>query len=236
MEDSGIQPVKRSFILRGILLIIIFGSLLATWEILRSPNLFPIKDVEIGAPYQHIESLGIKQAVTSYIKGNFFSLNVARLSSEIVKMPWVYSANITRVWPDKIVIEIAEQQAIARWNDDGLLNTNADIFFPPKSTFPDNLPLFRGPDAQAKEVWAHYVAMNKLLAELNLQITELDYDQQEAWRLMLSNGISVLLGNDDPMDKLALFVQLYPKIIGDKSDLVEAADTRYNNGLSIKWK
>src|SRR6185503_6524119 len=55
-----------------------------------------------------------------------FGLDQLRIAVEA--LVWVDRARVQRVWPDRIGIEIVEQQAAARWGDDGLLNTRGELF------------------------------------------------------------------------------------------------------------
>jgi cell division protein FtsQ len=58
-----------------------------------------------------------------------------------------------------------------------------------------------------------------------------------AWQFTTGNGITVLLGKDDVMERLQRFL-----IVMDDADLasrlaeVERIDTRYPNGMAVSWK
>ena len=52
--------------------------------------------------------------------------------------------------------------------------------------------------------------------------------------MQLSNGMQVELGQDDIPNRFKQFIQLYPRIIGEKSALVTSIDLRYTDGIAIK--
>ena len=60
--------------------------------------------------------------------GGFVSADLDRLRSAVEALAWVDRARVRRLWPDRIRIEIVEQQAAARWGEDGLLNTRGELF------------------------------------------------------------------------------------------------------------
>jgi cell division protein FtsQ len=161
---------------------------------------------------------------------------VDKIKQSILQLPWVYAVSINRVWPNKLVIKITEQQAMARWNNNALLNSNADIFIPNAADLPNDLPNLFGPNDQAEEVWHSYQEMNQAIKNLGLDITGLGLNSQGCSRLVLNNGINVILGNEAIMKRFYEFIKVYPKIIGVNGKNVANVDLRYSNGLAIKWK
>lgn len=219
-----------------LLLIPLLAALIYGYFFCKNPNNFPIKNIQIEASYQHINPQTLQQVIAPYIKGSFFSLNISKISKHIMALPWIYAVDISRIWPDGIIINVTEQTPIARWNNNSLLNSNADIFSPDKSTMPDNLPLLSGPDDQAAEVLQYYEIMSQALSAINLKIVQLDLDAQGSWHLLLNDGITALLGNTNVMSRLQTFIKVYHKVVGKKEKDVARIDLRYNTGFSIKWK
>jgi len=202
----------------------------------NNPLFFPINQVQIKATYQHLDPENIQKTIAPFVNANFFSIKVNQIKQSILQLPWVYAVSINRVWPNKLVIKITEQQAAARWNNNALLNSNADIFIPNAADLPDDLPNLFGPDDQAEEVWHSYQQMNQAIKNLDLGITGLGLNSQGCWRLVLNNGINVILGNEAIMKRFYKFIKVYPKIIGANGENVANVDLRYSNGLAIKWK
>lgn len=229
------KKIKLIFLALLLILLIIGGLWINS--ALKDPQIFPLKKVQIKDTYQHINSQTIQQAIAAYVTNGFFSVDVDGIKQQLLQLPWVYSVSVNRVWPDQIVINIVEQTAIARWNNDSLLNVDGKIFTPTdKSTLPDDLPALFGPDDRIEQIWDYYQQMNQTLSFLGLQITGMGLNANSSWRLILNNGINVILGNVDIMKRFYVFVKAYPKIIGARGDKVANIDLRYSNGLAIKWK
>jgi cell division protein FtsQ len=225
-----------SSIIPRLFLILLLTALAYGYIFLKNPANFPIKRVQIEATYKHINPRTLQQAAAPYIKGSFFTLNVYKITNYILQLPWVYAVDIKRSWPDGVVISVTEQTPVARWNGNSLLNSDADMFTPDKSTIPDNLPLLSGPDDQAAEVLEHYQVMNQALAAIDLKIAQVNLDAQGSWHILLHNGITILLRNSNIIKRFQEFIKVYPRIIGAKGKKVVRVDLRYNNGFAIKWK
>ncbi len=228
--------ISIRFFLSVLLLVLLVSGLLWVWSVLKNPQNFPINKVEIEATYQHIDPQTIQNAMASYVNSSFFAVDITSIKRQLLQLPWVYMVFVNRVWPDKIIVKITEQTAVAQWNSDSLLNSDGEIFTPSQSTFPGNLPALFGPEDQLKEIWLDYQQMNQALVELGLRITQVSLDKMGSWRLVLSNGINLVLGNTDIMNRFFMFIKVYPKVIGANGDRVKNIDLRYANGLAIKWK
>lgn len=219
-----------------LLLVVLISGLFWGWSLLENPQIFPINKVEIDATYQHIDRETIERAVSPYVNSSFFAVDIASIKKQLLQLPWIYMVFVNRGWPDKIVVKIIEQTAVATWNDDSLLNFKGEVFTPSKSTFPNNLPALSGPEDQITDVWQNYQQMNQILTKLDLKIIHADLDDRNSWQLILNNGINLKLGNDNVMNKFYMFIKVYSKIIGENSDRVISVDLRYAKGLAIKWK
>ena len=219
-----------------LLIVLVVLGILWIRATLNNPQIFPINKVQIKVAYQHLDPQNIQQAIAPFVRASFFKINVTQIKKSILQLPWAYAVSINRVWPNKIVIKITEQQAVARWNNNALLNSDADIFIPNAADLPDDLPYLFGPDDQAGEVWHSYQQMNKALQTLGLDIKGLGLNSQGCWRLVLNNGINVILGNEAIMKRFYEFIKAYPKIVGANGGNVANVDLRYSNGLAIKWK
>jgi cell division protein FtsQ len=228
--------ISIRFFLSVLVLVLLVSGLLWGWSVLKNPQIFPINEVKVEATYQHIDPQTIQHAMASYVNSSFFAVDITSIKKQLLQLPWVYIVFVNRVWPDKVIVKITEQTAVAQWNNNSLLNSNGEVFTPSKSTFPDNLPALFGPEDQVTEVWQYYQQMNQILTELGLKIIRVNTDDRGSWQLILNNDINLMLGNNNIMNKFYMFIKVYPKIIGTNSNRVISVDLRYANGLAIRWK
>jgi cell division protein FtsQ len=206
------------------------------WHWLKRPNVLPITHIAIQADYQHIKKDVLETTVAPYLAAGFFQLNIMELQQALLAMPWIATASINRIWPNKILITITERQAVARWKGDALLDKKGAIFKPAVASFPTGLPLLNGMDEEAVKIWQYYQEMTTALTPLSLRIVELDLTPRQSWSLVLNNGARIFLGRLDVLQRLNHFIKLYPKLFAARSNILESVDLRYPNGMSIRWR
>ena len=73
----------------------------------------PVRSIVIDGPFQRVSAVEVQQAAMGALKGGFVSANLDKLRSAVEALVWVDRARVQRVWPDRIGIEIVEQQASA---------------------------------------------------------------------------------------------------------------------------
>ena len=96
--------------------------------------------------------------------------------------------------------------------------------------------MLAGPANTNQVVQQEYLQLSKIVLPLQLAINELILSPRGAWQLQLSNGILIKLGRDQIRQRFAQFVQLYPKIVGEREADVIQVDLRYPNGFAVQWR
>lgn len=222
-----------SFLRRSLLILFLIGILFGFW-VLKNPRFFPIKKVAVAATYQNVNRQTLKNTITPYLTQSFFALHINELKNNLLKIPWVSEVTIRRIWPDKLQVIIGEQETAARWNANSFININGELFTPPKIFNSASLPLLTGRDDQKDMVWQYYLAANKYLQPLTLRVTRMDLLPSLNLRILLSNGVLVMLTSDNFDNNIKTFIKVYPKITKDRDDKIESIDFRYRNGFAVK--
>lgn len=196
----------------------------------------PVRSIVIDGPFQRVSAVEVEQAARGALKGGFVSADLDRLRNAVEALAWVDRARVQRLWPDRIQVEIVEQQAAARWGDDGLLNTRGELFANGVRHVPPELPRLDGPQGSEWQVAQRYLAIQGRLVEQGLRVAALRLDARGAWEMDLSNGVTVRLGRrqvDERMDRL---VQVAAQVIAGRAAEIAYVDMRYSNGFSIGWR
>lgn len=202
---------------------------------LKTTHYFPIKDVKIVG-VQHVAHEEVEHLLIPLVNKGFFAVNVDHIKESLAQFPWVADASVRRIWPNEIVIQVTEKNPLARWNNAKLLSTNGQLFAPPITSIPTDLPEFIGPEGEQLQVMQNYEQINAVLLPLHLKIARIVLTADNAWSLMLDNGIKLNVGHKDSLTRVGDFVKVYPKIIGDHAHDVDYVDLRYANGLAVRWK
>lgn len=196
---------------------------------------FTIHKIEFIAPVKHIHVEDLQYISLPFAGKSFFSADIANLKKRLAHLPWVYQVSVSRVWPDRLSVRIKEQIPVARWRGNQLINRDLNIFSVPYGTLPKNLPEFKGSAGQVRFIWQNYQSIEKILLPIGLHATYVELSNRQSWRLILDNGLTLILGRSDGLDHLKRFVEVYNQVLAAQSTTaIDYIDLRYTNGMAIK--
>lgn len=200
---------------------------------------YPINTVKIIATYNRISHKQLESVLEQFNTASFFSLSVNRLHAALSTLPWVKSIQIERIWPDTLKIKLIEKKPIAIWND-AILTEEGEIVQGQDKIGNLDLPKLKGPDNQHHEVLQVYKKMSKILSNYNLYATFVEWRDNGAWELTLSNGIQLRLGKRDLEMRINRFCKAYPAVftgaLTEKPEQLASVDLRYPRGMAVQWK
>lgn len=237
----------------AILAVTVMVIVLAVW-VTRLP-FFAVKTVQIegvnNEALAFVTPDAVSATVANQLKGNFFTIDLEASRQLFETAPWVRRAQVKRVWPDALQVNIEEQQPLAYWNETDMINTWGEPFAANEAIITDEtfLPQLRGPVNSERLVVQRYAEVTQWLTPLGLSIQELNLSPRYAWEVVLSDGIRLQLGRDPAADiadlhgtsgavdfaaRLERFVQAWPTLherLQGRS--IQSADLRYSNGFAI---
>ena len=213
------------------------------WWVSQRP-MFNLRTVTVDSMYEmelkHVNKLTLRASALGKIKGNFFTANLEQVRAAFESVPWVRRATVRREWPDQLIVEVEEHEALGTWGEDGrLLSVKGDVFTANIAEADEDtvLPEFDGPEGSEKEVLARFAELRSWFAPLQLAPQALNLSKRYAWTVKLDNGMSVALGREQ--DKTTLktrvdrLVRVYPQLAGRISGAIETIDMRYPSGLAL---
>ncbi|MGD8588216.1 MAG: cell division protein FtsQ/DivIB [Chromatiales bacterium] len=222
----------------GLGLMLVSGTMLAvTWGLqqLRDPQVLPVRVVGIEGEMRFLERERLEQAVIQAVKGSFFSVDLDRIRTEVADLPWVDGVTVRRVWPDTLRVRVLEQQPLAHWGKEALLNQRGEIFRPqPLPAFPQ-LAVLEGEAEDALSISREFQRIDTLLQTVGLEMSRVKVDARQAWQLHTRDGLEINLGRKQILPRLARFVRLYPQLEQSQARL-KRVDLRYTNGFSASWE
>ncbi|MCQ9615893.1 cell division protein FtsQ/DivIB [Paenalcaligenes niemegkensis] len=223
------------------------------WTI-RQPY-FAIQRVQIEALHNetlsYVTPAAVDATVAGRLKGNFFTIDLDNSRQLMETAPWVRRAQVKRVWPNTLLVRIEEQQPLAYWNENEMINTWGEAFAGNEAVLSDDvaLPQLNGPSFSERLVVQRYAEVARWIAPMGLNIREVTLSPRYAWEVVLSDGMRLNLGRDPAADiadphgrsgalpfaaRIERFVQAWPALLqrlGDRA--VASADLRYTNGFAI---
>lgn len=126
----------------------------------------------------------------------FFGVDLEAAQRDTESLPWVDRAVVRRLWPNRIVVQLVENQPYALWQNEGqfsLVDATGEIIAPvsEETVLPENLLQVVGKGASAEaETLAASLA---LWPGLRDRTTSAVYVSEHRWDLMISGGIKVKL-------------------------------------------
>lgn len=225
----------------ALVVIALLGS--GVWWISQRP-MFDLRTVYVqhmyGMDLKHVNKLTLTQGMLGKVEGNFFTTDLEEVRGAFEQVPWVRRATVRREWPDQLVVEVEEHEALGTWGADGrLLSVKGDIFTANLAEADEDheLPAFDGPKGSEKEVLARFVNLRDWFAPVSLIPAELNLSSRYAWTVVFSNGMRVALGREQDAATLKTrvdrLVGIYPQLSNLLQEGIATVDMRYQNGLAL---
>ena len=215
---------------------------------------FAIARVQIKPMGEHtlnyVSAASVQATIAGRLVGNFFSINLNEARHLLESVPWVRNVSVRRVWPNALQVEFEEQQPLALWNEDEMINTWGEAFRANQGELAEDvrLPAFTGPDDAERLVVQRYAELARWFAPLGLTVSEIHLSPRYAWSVRLSDGLVLTLGRDPAADiadphgragavpfarRIERFVQAWPVLASKVQQPVLSADLRYPDGFAV---
>lgn len=192
-----------------------------------------INTVRLDSPLHRVTEREVRTLLARYTESGFLGMDVQDLRDELEQNPWVAHATVRRVWPDLLVVSIREQQPVARWGEEALLNEGGDVFTPPLRGPEAGLPALAGPDGTQALMLLQHEAFATALSTLNMTVVSVELSPRGSWSVGVDNGPLLRLGRDDFMARLQRFIAVYRSGLQDHLADARTIDLRYDNGFSV---
>lgn len=233
-RQSRFQRRWRLLVLAGFALLVVVGS----WWLghyLMDPRTLPIRSIQVKGEFRNLDRENIERVLARAVDGGFFSLDLGRLRDAVAGSPWVAEARVTRVWPDRLVVDVTEEKAIAHWGKDGLLNDRGQVF-QPRNRLKKRLPLrFSGDESKAPLMLDFFVREQQRFRKLGLSISALSLDKRGEWKLELADGTVIVVGKEDLDRRIMRLLGAYPAL-KQEARRPEKVDLRYEQGFAVSWR
>lgn len=193
--------------------------------------MFAIRMVSIVEPTVHVTQRQLEDVVRRELRGNFFTLDLEASRRAFARLPWVREARLARQWPATLEVRIVEQQAMAVWQDGGLVNPSGEVF---QGATDADLPVLGGPAGSSALVAQRYAGVSAALARVGLKPRTVELSPRHAWSIELADGPRIELGRSADLAPLERFVAVYPQQVAPLMPRVSHIDLRHRNGFALR--
>ncbi len=230
---EGMDLFRAAALALSLLLLLVTFVFGVDW-FLRSDN-FPVHQVRFEGGFKHVKQQQLEAAVIDVVRANFFLLNLDAVKTRVESVPWVYRAAVRRQWPQDIYVSFTEQQLAARWGDAAWLNLAGDVVHVGNDGVEGHFPRLEGPEGTGLQMLTQYKSLSRILTTVGLSLDRLTLTPRRTWRLVLSNGMVVILDRDQFEHKLERFVRVYKPSLAYMAENIKQVDLRYTNGFAVEW-
>lgn len=208
----------------------------SAYQWMKDPKNLTITSVEVKGDLNILDKTQLQPVIEPFTKTNLYLLDEKALETAIENNPWVHSASMTKIWPDKLVIKIFEQQPVAFWGSNEMLAQNGEIIKAKLEKKKGVLPLLYSPSDKGRNMATGFLKIRKWLKDFPLKMVEFKEDSRGSWQIKLDNGITLKIGREHQEKRLRRFIVGYNQSLKDVINNVRIVDLRYTNGFAVKWK
>lgn len=228
--------MSKTMQLTIILSLLVLLLVVAMMSGLIQSDRWKISQLEVAAEYERITPEQLRLMVAKTPERSFFRLDAEQVKQNLESMSWVRYAHVVKLWPDTLKITIKEHQAVAVWNDVNLLNQAGEVFQVDGNEPLNALPKIYGEAEESKLTLENFKRYNQLLQPVGYEISEAHVDNRGDWRLVLRNGLEVLLGTEKHEARVLRLAETWGQLIATSERLPERVDLRYSNGYVVRWR
>lgn len=211
--------------------------------LMRAP-MFHIDSVRIEGDVVRNNAATIRTAVMPRLQGSFFTLDLAATKRAFQSVPWVRSASVRRVWPNRLVVRLEEHRVAALWQGadghDRLVNVQGEVFDANLGDVEDDaLPVLAGPDGSAARVLGMHGRLAAVFAALPARIEKLELSGRGSWQVELDSGAKVQIGrgpDDEVLERAGRFVRTVPQLTAQYERPFVSADLRHRDGYAVRLR
>ena len=196
----------------------------------------PLQRLSIEGDFKRVTAAELGAAIRPQLNGGFVSVDLQAIRAVVESLPWVAEVHVRRRWPDGVHVRVREQDAIARWDGEHLLNSSGEVFVKVAPDAFAELPVLRGPDGSEARVTERYKALGMELRSVSLQLESVRLDLRVAWSIRLANGPEVRFGRSDVDGRIERFLQLAAGPLANRFNRIRYIDMRYSNGFAVGWR
>ncbi|MGM4919086.1 FtsQ-type POTRA domain-containing protein [Tardiphaga sp. 813_E8_N1_3] len=167
-------------------------------------------------------------------RSSLFFLDAAAVRDKLKANPWIADANVLKLYPNRLQIDVTERTAFALWQEDGRLSVIADdgaVLENYVSRRFMSLPLVvgKGADSGARD----FLALLDRYPQVRSVTKAAIFVGERRWNLRLKDGLDIRLPENDVGNALAMLSKLDKEDRLFSRDIV-AIDMRLSDRLTVR--
>ncbi|WP_084205749.1 cell division protein FtsQ/DivIB [Thiomicrorhabdus chilensis] len=226
----------RRFLWMSGLGLVLFG--IAIWLLFHQElsSKRPIEEFHLSMELKELDRAQVDEVLEPYLGKSFWDVELNKIQADLVRLDWVSQAVVKRSWPDQLKISIVEQNPVARWGNDGLVNHKGEVFFPNNLQRFEHFVRLEGRIENSAGLLAKLAEFQQKLNEIGWTVERLQETANGVWEIHILDGPTLILDQQDQHHKFQRFLAAYPDLKNGFRKSAQVYDLRYSNGFAIKLK
>ncbi|CAM3711819.1 cell division protein FtsQ/DivIB [Roseateles saccharophilus] len=238
---------------------LLFAALLATaaWGLVRWAvrlPVFNIRAIQVDGDVSRNSVASLRANALPRLKGSFLSMNLKDGRAAFEAVPWVRHAQLQRIWPMRLRVNLEEHRAAAYWEAraDGadsateasaervLVNSFGEVFQANLGDVEDeDLPVLAGPANAAGPMLQMWRALQPAAEKLGETIDRLDLSGRGSWRATFGSGAVIELGRGslpEVAERFGQFARSITQVTAQYRSPLLSADLRHADGYAVRLR
>ncbi len=215
------------------------------WWVLRYPG-FAVSRIVVQGDLVHNNAVTLRANVAPHLAGNFFTVDLRAARAAFEQVPWVRRAQVQRVYPGSLFVQLQEHDAVAYWGPESgsaLVNAQGEVFEANVGDVEqEGLPRLLGPAGSSPEVLQMYAVLKPVFKPLGLDVDTLELTGRGGWRATLDSDAVIELGGgtrEEVVQRTQRFTRTLTQVAaqyGRRVDALESADLRHTGGYALRMR
>jgi cell division protein FtsQ len=232
------QANQWSWGARFLLVTVLLTTCVLGWQAIQPWMQRPLQQIILQTNIPAIDKISLQNQLDEHLTDSFFGADLEKIRLEVENQPWVGDAKVSRIWPNRLMVEASSQIFMASWAAGGFINHKGElvIVLPNQLADFEHLPVLKGPEGSAWVMSELFRQMSWLVGRDDLTIKKMTMAHRGAVELELDNGIILVLGREQLLPRLQRLMKVYHSYLVIKAEMIERIDGRYAHGVSVAWK
>lgn len=238
---------------------LLFAALLATaaWGLVRWAvrlPVFNIRAIQVDGDVSRNSVASLRANALPRLKGSFLSMNLKDGRAAFEAVPWVRHAQLQRIWPMRLKVNLEEHRAAAYWEartdsadsateasaEPALVNSFGEVFQANLGDVEDeDLPVLAGPANAAGPMLQMWRALSPAAEKLGETIDRLDLSGRGSWRATFGSGAVIELGRGSETEvagRFGQFARSITQVTAQYRSPLLSADLRHADGYAVRLR
>lgn len=211
---SSVKPMHGTFAALaflgawGVYGMALSGQWRPTVDALTSALGFSVASIEIRG-LSEADSTEISDRIDVTQTSSLLMVDAEKARSRIAEIPWISDVSVKKLYPNRIVVNLAERSPFALWQDDGkvkVVDRTGAVMSDVLETRNAGLPLVVGTGANSRVEEA--VGLMNSAPSIRAKFRAAVLVAERRWNLITVDGIEILLPEDHPEAALARVARL----------------------------